>query len=522
MWSVWQTCRTGRRAAGFLGGLLVALLLAAAPAAGQTFPSSNLTTLSNGGEGSNPVMAAGVTSSGTEIRVYVAWIEGSEVWFKVGSSPLASSNSCTTGPGALVFGGPKPLSAVNPSRLAIATHDQAVYVAWLSTRFSEASRIQLWSSLSSEGSPPQELFFNGAPNNPAVAADSSGVLVAAESSVTGGTGVWLARPEGASFAYLRVSPSAVLTARRPSIASDGTKVHVVWRNGGVQHKKFDRGSTQADLDNSSLSPTTSLTSASVQFPPQVAAHGSEVTVAWIEGTTSTTQTALRAITFPASARTIRALDPLSTTMRLANLSLSVGPAGQLFGWQEADTSKLTSSNHYLLDAATDRPIESGSYYESTPGLPTAGPSVVLDAAERVVASWKENVGTTPTPAIRAGYEGSSGGGTAPALEVRHAPETLNAKTMYQGNGVFNFWIRGVQGEIDLNSVKVNDRLIQPIRSAVEANGDLHLTFYRSDLRAAFDGTGLTAAHRNGSYTIAGSTTNPSGCFSASNQVQINR
>lgn len=532
MWRVWQTWKMGRRAAGFLGGLLVALLLAAGPAAGQTFSSQM--TLSNGvGDATSPVVATGVTTSG-QVQVYFAWKEGNDIWLK---RALVSAGSCGR-PGTLEFGAAQNLSNVNPnqvsaSRPATAANGRGgVFVAWLEVPTSGGQYIRLWRSV--EGSAPslQSLGFNGvSPNNPAVAADNNnGVFVAADGTGPAGrTYVWLAQPldSGAtSFTYLNVTAKRLASARRPSIASDGSKVHVVWRETGVWYRGFDRGSTQAQLDDPILFPTSPLTAPTapaVQFPPKVAVHGGEVTAAWFEGTNPLAPTDLKAVTttggiFPApgSAVTIH-----SSPLRHSNLSLSVGPAGRLFGWQEADTATSASSNHYLLQAAPARPFDSGSSFEALPSFPTAGPSVGLDGTGRVVAAWRENVSTTTD--VKLGYDGGSAGGEAPVLQVRHAPQTLQAKTMDQGSGVFNFWISGVQGELDLSTLTVNGNPnIRPIRIAVDANGDLQLTFSRSALKAAFVGNDLTAAQLNGSYTIAGSTKNPSGCFSASDQVQIIR
>jgi hypothetical protein len=189
----------------------------------------------------------------------------------------------------------------------------------------------------------------------------------------------------------------------------------------------------------------------------------------------------------------------------------------------ADTIALTSSNHYLLKAAAaDRRFESGSYFEQTPSLPTAGPSVVQDAAGRVVASWKESV------AIRLGYEGSSGSGDGIQADVRVTPQRVNRRTMdVPGQPSLAVFIQLPQGsEIDDSSaLKMNEQDALPGSRVVgDHNGDgirdVMVKFNRSALKYDEEGALLgatTASTRN--YKIKGNIRG-GGCFSGRGTVEV--
>lgn len=514
MWSVQQTCKLGRRAAGFLGGLLVALLVAAGPAAGVTF--SDPMTLSNGGVAGTPAVV--VTSSG---QIYAAWKEGADIFF---TRSLPSRGSCG-GPGRLEFQTPaENISRVNAALVStavpsIAASGSGVFVVWQevpvggTTGGVQAIRF----ARSIDGGvtfASQPLDFNRfVPVFPSVAADSGGVFVVWQDFVGGKTSVLVAQSldGGTGFTYGNVTANRRFSSTRASVASDGSKVHVVWRESGfVWYKGFARGSNQAALDSAGAA---QLTTASVLHPPKIGVDGTQVTAAWLEGLNIRARSATNGnFDLLAPPETL-----YSSSMALSSLSLSLGGVGRFFAWQEADFSI-----RYLLGTAA------GTLRSSSAATNPAAPSVGQDGTDRLVATWQEN-GTASTE-TRLAHTGGSGGGAPPmnAL-VEMTPQTLNAKTMYQGEGVFTLRIQlpnGNAGDIDLASLKINGQTVPVLRSSLsdtDGNGTpdtLDLKFQRRDLRYVFDGATLAAAQRDGNYTVTGNTSD--GCFSGSGSVRILR
>ncbi|HEV8662134.1 MAG TPA: hypothetical protein VGT06_03160 [Candidatus Methylomirabilis sp.] len=214
----------------------------------------------------------------------------------------------------------------------------------------------------------------------------------------------------------------------------------------------------------------------------------------------------------------------STTLSLANFSLSFGGAGRFITWQESSLSTFTSSVRFRLGVSTPETLRSGDVFAMNPASPSGG----ADGTERLFASWQEN--GTAGAEIKLAHTGGSGSGEPANAWVEMTPNTLNAKTMYQGEGVFTLRIRvpGVgPGAFDVKNLNltINGQSLVPIRGSVgDADGDgtaeLELKFRRSDLLNVFGGATLTAAQRDGSYTVAGNTS--AGCFSGGSSVRILR
>lgn len=526
MWSVWQTCRTGRRAAGFLGGLLVALLLAAGPAAGVTF--SDPMTLSNSGA-TAPLLA--VTSSG---QVYVAWREGTDIFF---TRSLPSRGSCT-GPGRLEFASPPVnLSNVDPLQVsaglpAIAANDSgAVFVVWrelaLTSTAVRAIRLRRSGDGGANFAGPQVLqpsgFTASFPNFPSVAADNDGgVFVAWQATVAANPSVVMAQSldGGGTFAYGNITANRPSPATQPAVAAGGSNVYVAWReNGsssGVWHKSFTRGGL---LDTVGSALATQLTAASASNL-RMAARGNQVAAAWLEGGNIKARTMTNGLSF----------DPeeliYSSTLSLGSVSLSLGGAGRFVAWQESSLSTFTSSIRFRLGLSTPETLRSGDVFAMNPAVPSGG----ADGTERLFASWQEN-GAAGTEIKLAYTGGSTGGGLMPAM-VWASPRVLNYRTMGRGTGeqpnftVFIELSDGSASDIDLSSVTLNGHHAMPHPSALgdhNGNGipDLMVKFNRSVLEGTAQGAAVTAAQPDGAYTVMGNTRS-GGCFSGSGQVQVTR
>lgn len=552
MWSVQQTWKLGRRAAGFFGGLLVALLLAAGPAAGQTPTWSAPMTLSNGGLAANPAVA--ITSSG---QIFVAWSEDGDIYFKR-SSP--SGGSCS-GAGELKFDAPLPLSnrtkdafgryMVTAGSPSIAVNGGEVFVAWQEVRVAgipggvQAIRFRRSTNGGAGFNDPEDLRSNQVnPTNPSVAADGSGVFVAWQEVVPGipfvvGPTTSLLVAQSLNGNVFSSAPVHSVTSPlgspaesfQPSVASDGTTVYVGWRetaasSRGVWNKGYAKANGPATAGSA-----IQLRAASASNP-KLAVQGTQeppqVTAAWFEGgnikactLTNCSVNSVKEQIYPPS--------PLPSTITLSNLSVNFGGAGRLVAWRETNMTASTRAFRYFLQGAAD------TVPGATTGMSLGSPSLGQDGTARLVATWHEN-GANGTAEVKEAHAGDFGS-AAPGVSVWHAPDTLQAKTMYQGNGVFNFWIQGLPADVALDSLNliVNKQFVQPIRTTLgDANGDgtpdLQLTFRRSDLQKVFDGT----IQPDGSYTVTGTytitgsgntvtstgNTNKSGCFSGAGAVPV--
>lgn len=562
MWSVQQTWKLGRRAAGFLGGLLVALLLAAGPAAGQTWSAPM--TLSNGGLAANPAVA--FTSSG---QIYVAWAEDGDIYFK---RSLPSGGSCS-GAGELKFDAPLPLSnrtkdafgryTVTADSPSIAANGGGVFVAWQEVPVAgipggvQAIRFRRSTNGGEGFNDPESLRVNQSrPTNPAVAADNTGVFVAWQEVVPGPlfmpptTSVLVAQSlNGDPFGS---GPVVSVTRNpaeefQPSVASDGTTVHVVWQGRntavsslGVWYKGYAREGGPATIGSGatllrSVPSISALTPANPKVAVQVLVQGTQVTAAWFDGGSINARTMTNG-SFDIS------VNPeliYSSTMTLASLSLNFGGAGRLVAWRETDSIARTRAVRYLVQGEVlPDPVRIGD----RTALNVSSPALGQDGTGRLVATWHENKdGTTGTEA-KLSYKGSFGGGTPMDAWVGMTPRTLNAKTMSQGEGIFTLRIRVPNvdpGAIVVGSLKITSpyypdypdgQSLVPVRSSVaDADGDgiadtLELKFHRRDLLPVLSGAAaLTAAQRDGSYTVTGNVRLPNGslgCFSGSSAVQF--
>lgn len=518
MWSVWQTWKMARRAAGFFGGLLVAVLLAAGPAAGAPF--SDPMTLSNGGGATTPAVA--VTSSG---KVYVAWVEGGKIFFKRSKTPTAQG-SCG-GSAALEFEAPVPLSDGTgmASLPAVAGNGSGgVFVAWQVDAWPANPAIYFRRSLDGGANfqAPVKLSQDASSATfPSAAADNfGGVFVAWQdlnlSTSTSAVMVAQSTNGGETLPRATVFSIGGFGFFQPAVASDGSRVHVVWNDVsllGVWYKGFDRGT------DPSAASAQRLTTA-VALYPRIGHHTGQVTAAWVElvGNKIKSRAMMSGQPFGAESEVYAFPGSMGS---VSNLSLSLGDAGRFFGWQEADFGASTSAIRYLLGNGSAASLRSGGLDSNL-----AAPSVGQHGTDRLVASWQEN-GANFSPEVRLAHTGGSAAGTPMNAWVEMTPHTLNAKTMYQGAGVFTLRIQLPDGDpaaIDLGSLKLNGQPVVPLRTTVvDADGDgksdtLEVKLQRSDLQPVFGTATLTAGQRNGNYTVTG--TAGGGCFSGDGAVRI--
>lgn len=517
MWSVWQTWKMARRPAGFFGGLLVAILLAAAPAVAALLEDSSPVTLSNGDSGGAFSPQVVVTSGG---RVYVAWIDGHDILFKRFG---ATSGSCG-GPGGLEFELVRVLPGVTgtPSTVAMAGNDSGVFVAW-------RAGTEIWFSRSTDGGQsfvgePSVLSRNASNlSEPSVAADSGGgVYVAWEENASAAShpavqiaqftdrGMTL-RPTGTVFA------TEFGFSYQPSVASTGSAaVHVVWSalnelgSRAILHKKFAPGDDPA---GASFTPLTGEFALS-PMNPRIAAHGNQVTAAWIEGGNIKARTMTDGQAFGDEAPVY------SSQNSVFGLTLNVGGAGRFAAWPEVQFDpSFAVSLPYALGNRVGR-LPSGG----TDAFPWA-PSVGQDGTALFVAAWQE-FGTdsdgSPASQVKFAHTGGSGSSTPMQANayVRQPRESiLSGARAAGGQGRVNVYIE--LGDGSPGSISARD--IDPATLTLNGKGRLpgltRLGYINSnrilDLEVQFPQSAFAG---EGYYTVEGKT--KGGCsFSYTNTVK---
>ncbi len=520
MWSVWQTCRTGRRAAGFLGGLLVALLLAAAPAAGDFVEPINLSN--SAAVSVRPGLA--VNGAG---QVFVAWKDGPDILF---TRSRPTQGSCT-GPGRLEFETPVSLSAGTgtASVAAVAANDSGgVFVAWQAVQLPASSEI--WLRRSTDGGqnflPAVNLSQSDGPSTfPSVAADNGGGVYVAWGD--GSLPATPSQPEilfkrstdfGATFeAFAILSQTPQTNSRSASLATDGSNVLLAWQDGAsILYKKFGRlDLLTAVASSTAMNLSTGLAGAS---SPSLAFGDGRISVAFV---TSNGPSVYHR--WSSDGTTFSAPENLSGAVVSPSDSRAARRNGSaMVAWSEMlDPTTGNTEIRYRLPGSMGSP-------ETVWSTPTRSvtPATAMDSTGRLLVAWQETVNGNDE--ILLSYSGGTGGSTMMPATVWAAPRVLNYRTVGRGTGEqpnFTVFIElpdGSAGEIDLTSVKLNGQSAMPAPSALgDANGngipDLMVKFNRD----VFNGAELTAAQRDGNYTVAGNTRS-GGCFSGGSAVQIMR
>jgi len=509
MWSARQSRKMGRRVAGLLGGLLVGLLLVAAPPAAAFVDPINVSN-------SNPVPsrspAIAVNKAGRAGRVFVVWQEGSAIFF------TRSQASC----GGLKFEEaplwPRMLSVETgtASRPAVAVdNNRGVFVAW------QASSGVLFRRSTDDGetfSLPVNLGPNGSANNgPSVAADAMGGVFVAWSN---GGEILFARSlnSGAGFDQaVNLSRTMGLHSGAPSVAAGEGNVFLAWEDGNfpflsILYKKFGRSD---NLTAVAGSPSMNLSSGlGLAFSPSLAfgdaANLGNLSVVFgtLNGPSFYHRWSSGGAAFNAPANVSGAMEALSPN---SGPRAARGNNSAMAAWAEPLAGN--TDIRYWLGTMTEPDM-----VRATPGA-SVSPAAAIDSTGRLLVAWQQSVNGNDE--IYLSYQGGTDGGTQVNMLVEMTPQTLNAKTMYQGEGVVTLRIQVPNpADVVLTSLKINNQRVLPVHSSIVGNGELMLKIHRRDLQSVFDGDDLTAAQRNGEYTVTGNTT--SGCFSGTGAVRINR
>ena len=542
MWSARQSRKMGRRVAGLLGGLLVGLLLVAAPAAAALSNVSNSALVPSG----SPAIA--VNKAG---RVFVAWKEGSGSNFRI----LFRRSKPTQGicGGGLEFD-EMPVSlwagSVAPSRPALAANDTEVFVAW------QASSAVWFNRSTNDG----QAFFDPVPpspvnlgssrselNVPSVATDTAGRIFVAWSNGSFPAEIFLTRypSSGGGFEPAQPVSGTPLDSRAPSLATDGTNIFLAWEESGpgplgflnssILHKKF-RIDVPSLTEVASLGATNLSTGLGRAFGPSVAFGDGFLSVVFGAsngpsfyhslGTSNVSSSDGMSFSLPVDVSGVMTtLSPSDARVARRNGSALVAWAQRLGQTEAADIEirdRLLLGNGAMGSSETVSP---------TPGQ-AASPAAAMDSTGRRLVAWQgRETADLLNDEVYVSYNGGTDGEPMTA-SVEMTPQTLNAKTMYQGEGIFTLRIRvpGVgPGAIDVNNLnlKINGQPVigslVPVSSSVgDADGDgtaeLELKFHRRDLKDVFGGATLTTAQRDGNYTVTGNTRD--GCFSGGDSVRI--
>ncbi len=555
MWSEWQTLKRARHAAGFLGGLLVPLLLAAGPAAGAFVEPINL---SNSLSTTSTRPAIAVNGAG---QVFVVWREGTDILF---SRSQPTPGSCT-GPGALKFETPVNLSAGTgtASVAAVAANDTGgVFVAWQAVQLPASSEIWFRRSLDGGQSflPAVNLSQNTGPSNfPSVAADTVGGVFVAWGD--GSPPAMASQHEilfrrsltfGADFEpAANLSQTPATNSRVASVATDGSNVFLAWQDGSsflslqlskILYKKFGRlDNLTAVAGSAAVDLSAGLGNA---FTPDLAFGGGRLSLAFV---TSNGPSVYHRWSIDGTGTTFSAPENLSGAVVAPNDPRAARRNDNaMVAWsQMLDPMTGNTEIRYRLPGTMAGP----ETVWATPSRSVA-PAVAIDPTGRLLVGWQET--SSGAEEIYLSYSGGTGGGTMMEAKVWAAPRVLKLRDHEREDGErhhgrghgeqpkFTVFIElpgGLARDIDPTTVKLNGQpaLLGP--STRDEDGELDDDDDWAELedendngipelevkfnRSVFDLAGLTDAQRNGNFTVTGSTRS-GGCFSGSGVVQIRR
>lgn len=422
MWSARQTSKIGHRVAGPLGGLLVALLLVAAPAAAAFVEPINL---------SSPLVPAvpslrpAIAVNGKTNQVFVVWQEGANVFL---ARSQAAPASCG-GPGALKF--ELPLvnlgSGIEP---AVAANDSGgVFVAW------RAASQLVFRGSTDDGqafSPPMNLSQNaGFPESaPSVATDNAGGVFVAWSG--GGGEIRFARStnSGATFEpAANLSLSTLVFSRTATVATDGTNVFLAWEEGSflglsIAYKKFGR---LADLTTVAGSAAMKLSAdlPGIAFGPHLAFGDGVLSVAF--GSTNGPSVYHRVVE-RGGVTTLEALENHSGTVaspsgpRVARRNGSA-----MVAWAERLGPPMTADVEIRYRLGT---MTSPATVWPTPGR-SFNPAAAIDSTGRLVVAWQQ--AASPFDEIYVTYSGGTGGAAPMQATVWTKEKVLDLRHLTKGH-----------------------------------------------------------------------------------------
>jgi len=531
MWSARQSREMGRRVAGLLGGLLVGLLLVAAPAAAAFVDPINLSNSASISE--RPAIA--VNKAG---RVFVAWKEASPPNFSIRFR--RSKPTLGTCGGGLEFDEEEPVTelwagTVAPSGPALAaTDDDEVFVAWQASSGVLFRRSTDAGKTFAPAGPPLGLS-NGSSNVPSVAAEKAvrGVFVA----WSNGSAIHFVKSTdlGATFGSPAILASPMFTRKlqKPSVAAGLGKVFVAWeeqeqvglfaRVVSIGYKTF---TWTADPGTASTVPLSTGVPSSVLGPngPNLAFGDDTLAAAFADPSAVYHRSSGPDGTSFSPALT-DAPDPLTSGLVFPlDARVARRNGSTLVAWAQSAAGNTGIRVRLLGNGAMGPgPVT------STEGA--RSPAAAIDSTGRLLVAWQGREPSDPLKPVQdeiyLSYSGGTGG-DEPNAWVEMTPQTLNAKTITQGQGVFTLRIRFMDGSaVDYpTSLAVNGNpAVTPLRSSLvdtDGNGSLdtlEVKIKRQDLQ--FEETALTAAQGDGNYPVKVKGNMKDGrCFSGDGEVRI--
>ena len=525
MWSVWQTCRTGRRAAGFLGGLLVALLLAAGPAAGE-FGSPIVLT-------DTPVasMRPAIAIDGLG-QVFLAWREGNgaldgTIMLRRSKPPKQSCG----GPAPLTledFDPPVLISAgtVGASSPSLAVAGSDVFFAWQVLQglngFSDIyfrrcrngcmnPALDLDQAFNLSNTPASSTFPN-------VTTDGNGRVFVAWSDSTAPNGTFMpaeilvarSADGGADKFPVRANLSGTqpVMSRAPWVGTDGVSVYLAWDEGStIAFRKFSATTTDmlgTATPQMSQAPQNLSSGLGLSSSPALGVGDGMVVVSWVSGSAVYEST-------PDGVN-----PPPAPVLVAGNLS---GPSdarvarrggNTLMAWQHMNGTN-PDIGFRVLGASPEGP---GTVPPAgTPGT-SSTPAAAVDSSGRMVVAWADR--TSGNDEIYLSENGVTGGGSEALAEVRVMPQRVNRRTIdVPGQPSLTVFVRLPGGsQINRDSMRMNGQ--SPLPGPTDAGeyngggaGEVMLKFSRSVLN--YSEAGKPLALPNGKYKVSGKTTSGD-CF----------
>lgn len=439
MWSARQSRKMGRRVAG----LLVGLLLIAAPAAAFVDPIN----LSNSSAVNSGRPAIAVNEVNGTPYVFAVWEEGingqTNIVFARSQPGLASC-------GGLQFGAPRILSAgPGASMPAVAANNSlGVFVVW------QASS-DVWMSRSTNNGetflPPENLSNNDATpsNSPTVAADGSGVFVAwsdgsspAEIVITRMNSAGGFEPAQkvsrtpSTKADPRTSQAPSVAAGGGSVAAGGGNVFVAWEEqfgpffsqSSIMYKKFASGIQLTDV--AGLGATVLSAPLFRATGPSLAFGNSILSVAF-----RTRNAVYHRSAGPGPDLSFSEFSPLepsfSGPVEVRGSARGARRNGStMVAWaQRPDLTPPDTDIRYRLAGTMASPV---------PVLDTAAgrasPAAAIDSTDRLLVAWQGRERADLSNGVTADeVYVSYSGGTEKKAEVWSAPRHVNPQTMGPGS-----------------------------------------------------------------------------------------